>query len=102
MRASHSQAYEAFLRTIRAPQRGSAASSIASGAASALSGEASGGTGGDRLSRLLEANALDEALWTWARARQCSDLRMLGLLDHPVVVRDLTLARGHGIGPCPK
>jgi len=68
MRASHTPAYNTFAKTLRPGDTRSASA--------------------DRIAKVLAANAYDEELWHTSRQRQCSDLRALGLLAHPVVLRD--------------
>ena len=89
MRSSHSSAYEGFVRTLRpARHDGAVKASVAGTLAHSES----------RTRRILAVNALDESLWAENRARQCRDLASLGLLAHPVVLRDLELS---GLPPCP-
>ena len=42
---------------------------------------------------LLKSYRMDEALWEDARRRQCTELQRLDLLSHPVVLRDLEIAK---------
>jgi len=69
MRASHTPAYNAFAKTLKPSDNTQS-------------------TSANRIAKVLAANAYDEELWHASRQRQCSDLRALGLLAHPVVLKD--------------